>query len=144
MKVVQSQIKLMMINFKFEASVLQVKIGWPNSAQNLVTSRFVTPCSTRRHSTTCEPILKWKTPSKSSPNGLSNDMHNMAQMFLLAHTALYNRCPFFVIDLHLSVAFCLFGAEQLPNLFFSHAYITKYLHDLLPIRCLNYETFIFY
>ena len=62
------------------------------------------------------------------------------------HTALYNRCPFFIIDLHLSVAFCLFGAEQLPNLFFCHAYIrpTKYLHDLLPIRCLNYETFIFY
>ena len=45
---------------------------------------------------------------------------------------------------HISVAFCLFGAEQLPNLFFWHAYITKYLHDLLPIRCLNYETFIFY
>ena len=55
---VQSQIKLMMINFKFEASVLQVKIGWPNSAQNLVTSPFFTPCSTRRHSKTCEPILK--------------------------------------------------------------------------------------
>ena len=28
------------------------------------------------------------------------------------------------------------------HLFFCHAYITKYLHDLLPIRCLNYETFI--
>ena len=32
---------------------------------------------------------------------------------------------------------CLFGAEQLPNLFFCRAYITKYLHDLLPIRCLK-------
>ena len=50
-----------------------------------------------------------------------------------------------IIDLqHISVAFCLFGAEQLPNLIFCYAYITKYLHDLLPIRCLDYETLIFY
>ena len=37
-------------------------------------------------------------------------------------------------------------AFSAPNnyLFFFHAYITKYLQDLLPIRYLNYEIFIFY
>ena len=55
----------------------------------------------------------------------------------LSHKTLQS-VSFFIIDLqHISVAFCLFGAEQLPNLFFCHAYITKYLHDMLPIRCLK-------
>ena len=87
---VQFQLELMMINFKFEACVLQVQIGWPNCAQNRDIAIFhamFMPCSTRRHSKTCEPILKWRLPFKSSRHGLANDINNMAQMFLLAHIA---------------------------------------------------------
>ena len=61
-------------------------VGWPNSAQNLVTSRFFhdfMPCSTCRRSITFGPIVNWE----SSHHGLSNDVNNMAQMFLLAHAA---------------------------------------------------------
>ena len=36
---------------------------------------------------------------------------------------------------HLFMAFCLFGAKQLPNFFFiCHTYITEYLRGLLPIQ----------
>ena len=65
-------------------------LGWPNSAQNLVTSRFFhdfMPCSTRRHSITCEPILKWKIQHERSCPELSNDTNNMQQMFLLTQIA---------------------------------------------------------
>ena len=65
-------------------------LGWPNSAQNLVTSRFFhdfMPCSTRRHSKTREPILKWKIPHERSCPELSNDTNNMQQMFLLTQIA---------------------------------------------------------
>ena len=72
------------------AKIVKLDLGWPNSAQNLVTSRFFhdfMPCSTRRHSKTCEPISKWKIPHERPCPELSNDTNNMQQMVLLTQIA---------------------------------------------------------